>query len=126
MNCLDPAWVRSSNVIDSVQFPQQTLAFKEGKASDLSVLFCALFESVGIHTGFVFVPGQVFMAFSLEMGADEARRTFPRADDLIFRGDTVWLPMEVTSLGGEFLEVWHKGAKEWREGVVKVGPAFIH
>jgi hypothetical protein len=101
--------------LDTVLFPQQTLEYKGGDCDDLSVLYCALFESVGVPTAFITVPGHIYMAFSLKMSAAEAQRSFQRPDDIICIGDTAWLPIEVTSLDGKFLEAWQEGAKEWRE-----------
>jgi tetratricopeptide (TPR) repeat protein len=47
---------------------------------------------------------------------DEARKTFSHADDLIFRNDKSWIPVEVTESAG-FLQAWQDGAREWRENL---------
>jgi tetratricopeptide (TPR) repeat protein len=102
--------------VDFLQFPQQTLEYKAGDCDDLSILYCAIFESVGIETAFITIPGHIFMAFSLGMGPEEARKSFQRPDDLVFEANKAWIPFEVTALDGKFLEAWQLGAKEWREG----------
>jgi transglutaminase-like putative cysteine protease len=101
--------------IDYLQSPNQTLGFKAGDCDDLSILYCALLEAVGVRTAFITVPGHIYSAFSLGIGADEARRSFPRSDDFIFIGGQAWVPVEVTSIGPGFLAAWQLGAREWRE-----------
>ncbi len=101
--------------VDFLQFPRQTLEYKAGDCDDLSILYAALLESIGIETAFVTVPGHIFMAFSLGISPDAARKEFPRSDDLILVGGKSWLPIEVTLRDGSFLQAWQSGAKEWRE-----------
>ena len=101
--------------VDFLQFPSQTLQYRAGDCDDLSILFAALFESLGIETAFITVPGHILMAVALEMEPEAARRMFLRPDELVIRGQKVWLPIEVTDLEGNFLRAWQTGAKEWRE-----------
>jgi tetratricopeptide (TPR) repeat protein len=109
---------------DFLQFPRQTLEYKAGDCDDLTILNCALFESVGIGTAFITVPGHIYMAFRLEMNAEEAKRSFLRPDDLIFRDDGVWVPLEITEIKGGFLKAWEIGAREWRESDARKQAAF--
>ncbi|MEW5816361.1 MAG: hypothetical protein AB1798_13310 [Spirochaetota bacterium] len=105
--------------IDYLQFPKQTMEFMAGDCDDLSILYSALLESVGIETAFVTTPGHIFVAFALELAPDEARKTFLYPDDLIFREGKSWLPVEITTRGSGFLKAWQVGAKEWRENASK-------
>lgn len=107
---------QNSAAVDFLQFPQQTLEYKAGDCDDLSILYCALFESVGIDTAFITIPGHIFMAFCLGMKSDDAQKAFQSPGDVIIDGDKAWIPIEVTALDGKFLEAWQLGAKEWREG----------
>jgi len=75
----------NADAVDFVQFPSQTLTFRAGDCDDLSVLATSLLESVGIETAFITVPGHIYMAFSLGITKEEARRTFTNLDDLFFR-----------------------------------------
>ena len=111
--------VKKRSEVDFLQFPRQTLEYRAGDCDDLSILYSALFESAGIETAFLTIPGHIFMAFSLGIKPDEARKTFQRPDDLIVWDGVVWLPLEVTVFGGKFLDAWQMGAKEWRENVAK-------
>jgi len=110
--------------IDFLQFPKQSLDYKAGDCDDLSILNCALLESVGIETALITIPGHIFMAFSVDMKPDEARKRFLRADELIFREDKTWIPVEITEIGGGFLKAWQRGAKQWRENVARGQAGF--
>ncbi len=111
--------------LDFLQFPSQTLDYKAGDCDDLSILYSALFESVGVETAFITIPGHIFMAFSLDMEPDEARQKFIHPDDLILEDDKAWLPVEVTLIGDGFLKAWETGAREWRENESKGQAGFF-
>ena len=111
--------------VDSLKFPRQTLEYRSGDCADLSILYCALLESIGIETAFVTVPGHIFMAFALKAGEDEARKSLSRSDDLVFRGGRAWLPVETTARAATFLEAWQAAAKEWRENQSRGTAAFL-
>ncbi len=104
---------RNKGDVDFLQFPQQTLEYRTGDCDDLSILYCALLESVGIETAFITVPGHIYMAFNVEMSPAEARKRFLKPDDLIYKDEKSWVPIEVTQREGGFLKAWATGAKEW-------------
>jgi len=106
---------RDARAVDFLQFPRQTILYGAGDCDDLSILWCALLESVNVETAFLTVPGHIFIAFSLGMAPEEAAKLFHRDEDLIFRGDDSWMPVEVTLVGDGFLTAWETGAAEWRE-----------
>ncbi len=101
--------------VDFLQFPRQTMNYTAGDCDDLSILYSALLESVGIETAFITIPGHIYMAFSLDMDPDTARNSFLRPDDLIYSDGKTWLPLEITMTKDTFLKAWEAGAKEWRE-----------
>ncbi len=101
--------------VDYLQFPRETLEYKAGDCDDLSILFNALLESVGIETAFITVPGHIYAAFCLQKSPDEVRHTFLKPDDFIFFDEKSWIPVEITALEQSFLGAWQQGAKEWRE-----------
>jgi hypothetical protein len=124
----EPTFAKGTGNKDTVvflQFPRQTLEYKAGDYADLSILYAALLESVGVETAFITVPGRIYVAFALGSKPDEARGLFTRADNLIFRGDQCWVPVEVTQINSGFLKAWELGAKEWREGVVRNQAGFF-
>ena len=110
--------------VDFLQFPRQTFQYRAGDCDDLSILYSSLLESVGIETAFITVPGHIFIAYLVDMTPDEARKSFLRAEDLIFRNDKTWIPVEVTEIEGGFLKAWQIGAKEWREAVAREQEGF--
>lgn len=100
---------------DFLAFPRETFLYRSGDCDDLSILYASLFESLGIETAFITVPGHIFMAFCLGMDPSEAKSTFSRVEDLIFQNGKTWIPIEVTARSEGFLLAWQEGAKEWRE-----------
>jgi tetratricopeptide (TPR) repeat protein len=110
--------------VDFLQFPRQTLEYRAGDCDDLSIMYAALLESVGVETAFVTIPGHMLMAFSMDMKPDEARKVLLKADDLIFRNENTWIPVEVTELGGGFFAAWQTGSREWREAAAAKKEGF--
>ena len=115
----------SRTQVDFLQFPRQTLEYKAGDCDDLSILYAALLESVGIETAFITVPGHIFLAFATALPPAEARRSFPSAADLIEREGQTWVPVEVTERRGGFLKACATGAKEWREAQAAGTAGFL-
>ncbi|MEA1910616.1 MAG: hypothetical protein U9N32_02945 [Spirochaetota bacterium] len=110
--------IENEQFIDYLQFPSQSLTYRAGDCDDLSILFSALLEAVGIKTAFVTIPGHIFMAYSLDMPESQARNVFTNTEDFIFIDNETWVPMEITLITDGFLKSWKIGAKEWRENVV--------
>jgi hypothetical protein len=125
-NPLTPYAVTSQDksVVDTLKFPRQTFEYRSGDCSDLSILYSALMESVQIETAFITIPGHIFMAFALGSAPREIRESFSQTDELIFRNDKVWVPIEVTEREKTFLDAWQLGAKEWREGLSRNQAGF--
>ncbi len=105
----------NKEALDYLQFPNQTLAYKAGDCDDISILYSALLESVGIKTAFITVPGHIYMAFGLNLQPEKARKIFLRPDDLVFAEGDTWIPVEITLVKQGFLKAWQIGAKEYRE-----------
>ncbi len=116
---------KNKQAVDYLQFPNQTLQFKAGDCDDLSILYCALLESVGVKTAFITVPEHIFMAFSLDLNAEQAAKSFSHPEDLVFQSGNAWLPLEVTERKGGFLAAWQLGARQWREHSAKNQAGFI-
>ncbi len=106
---------QNKNAIDYLQFPRQTIQYKSGDCDDLSILYAALLESLGISSAFITVPGHIYVAFDLGISPQEALRTFSRPDSLIIHKERVWLPVEITMVGQSFTAAWEYGASEWRK-----------
>src|SRR6056297_274390 len=105
----------TETAVDFLQFPRQTLRFTSGDCDDLSALYTALLEALGVETAMITVPGHIYPAIALEMSPEEARQSFSRPGDLVFIEKKAWLPLEITMCRASFQEAWQSGAKEWRE-----------
>lgn len=110
--------------LDYLQFPSQSLIYRAGDCDDLSILYAALLESVGIETAFITVPGHIFMAFSLGLTELEARQAFTSAGDFIYADGKAWVPVEVTIVQDGFNKAFKTGIKQWKEAVSKGVGAF--
>ena len=104
-----------SETPDYLQFPTQTLSYKGGDCDDLTVLFCAALESIGIETAFITIPGHIFAAFSIDMEPEKAEKYFENSDDFIFYDNKTWVPVEITMFNENFIKAWQTGAREWRD-----------
>jgi hypothetical protein len=111
--------------LDFLQFPRQTLEYRAGDCDDLSILYAALLESVGIESAFITIPGHIYAAFALDTPPETARKLFLEGDELIFLGDRSWVPVEITMIREGFLEAWRTGAGEWRENAAAGAAALI-
>ena len=111
-------------VVDFLKFPRQTLKYRAGDCSDFSILYASLFESVGIETAFITVPGHIFMAINLGLSPDEAKAQLTESEDLIFLDGKSWLPIETTIRDKGLLDAWREGAQEWRQGIENKTAAF--
>lgn len=101
--------------VDFIQFPGQTLAYRAGDCDDLTVLYAALLESVGIETALITTPGHIFVAFNCGLSPDSAARAFSDDGDTILKDGKAWIPVEVTLIKDGFVRSWSAGAMEWRD-----------
>jgi hypothetical protein len=113
--------------VDFLQFPRQTLRYKAGDCDDLSILYCALLQALGVDTAFITVPGHIYAAVVLADTPAVARSRYRHPGDLIFTETAAWAPVEVTKLGtgDDFVEAWATGAKEWSDAQSKKAAALI-
>ncbi len=105
---------KNETAVDFLQFPRQTLQYKAGDCDDLTILYTALLEAVGIETAFITVPGHILAAVALPLTPDEAERTFSRLDRFIVDNGKVFIPIEATLFGKGFNSAWAEGARQWR------------
>jgi tetratricopeptide (TPR) repeat protein/DNA-binding beta-propeller fold protein YncE len=102
--------------VDYVQYPRETLRLRSGDCDDLSILFCALLENLGIHTAMLDVPGHVFIMFETQTLAQNADMVSSNPDLLVLHEGKVWIPLETTMVGQtEFTSAWIKGADVYRQ-----------
>ena len=99
----------NASALDSLNYPYQTLLYRGGDCDDLSILFCAMLEVLGVDTAFITIPGHIYMAFDTGEGDWNAA-----GKDLIEHEGRRWMPVEITVPGEGFAQAWRIGAREWR------------
>lgn len=98
-------------VLDTVRLPRETLRMRTGDCDDLAVLYAALLENIGIDTALVDVFDHVFVMFDTGLTARSVGQ-LARDPGLLHvdaRG-RVWVPVEVTLVGGSFSDAWESAA----------------
>jgi hypothetical protein len=102
-------------VVDHVHIPRETLKSKVGDCSDLTALFCAMMESIGIPTGFITVPGHIYPVFNTKVPTASFRDLNPDKTMTFDVNGELWIPVEMTMVGtSDFLSAWRTGVEEWR------------
>ncbi len=106
---------KQKDAIDFLQFPRETFQYKAGDCSDLSILYGAMFQAIGIDAAFITVPGHIYIAMDSGLTTDQApRELIPPTQFIAYRG-RAWIPLEVTSIHEGFCKAWEIGVKEWNE-----------
>ncbi len=103
------------DVVDFLQFPRETFQYKAGDCSDLSILYAALFQSIGMDAAFITVPGHIYVAFDTRLTPTQAAKELIPSSMIIEQGGHAWIPIEVTARNEGFIKAWQLGAKEWQE-----------
>ncbi|MBO4403816.1 MAG: hypothetical protein J5780_00575 [Treponema sp.] len=104
--------------VDFLQFPYQTLLYSGGDCDDLSILNCALFESIGIKTAFITVPGHIFMAIDSGVTPQTAASVI-KDGRYIIQDNIVWIPLEATVSQESFEIARTAGYNQWKSAAKK-------
>jgi hypothetical protein len=99
--------------LDNVTYPYETLYYRSGDCTYISILYCSLLESLNIETAFITIPGHLYMAFEIgdnDWMANSQDIIETESDGVIKR----WLPVEITVPEEGFIRAWRIGAREWR------------
>jgi tetratricopeptide (TPR) repeat protein len=106
---------KKKDAVDFLQFPRETFQYKAGDCSDISILYCALLQAVGIDTAFITIPGHIFVAVNTRLSTEQAEDALiPASEYVAYKGE-VWIPVEITLRHQGFFKAWELGAKEWNE-----------
>ncbi|MEK6536683.1 MAG: tetratricopeptide repeat protein, partial [Actinomycetota bacterium] len=87
-------------VLDTVQFPRNTLQLKSGDCDDLTALFASIFEASGLHVALLDFPGHIALMF--DTGETDANAVGVPEDYLIKYNNTLWVGVETTMVGKSF------------------------
>lgn len=110
--------------VDFLQFPYQTLLYFGGDCDDLSILNCALFESIGIKTAFITTPAHIFMAFDSGVSPEKADEVI-KDRRYIIQDKRVWIPLETTICQENFEISRAAGYNQWKNANQK-GEAVLY
>ena len=79
------------SAVDQVQYPRGLLASRTGDCDDMSVLYCAMLENVGIPTAFLDGPGHILMMF--DSGVHPRNALALSLDESMYavRDERVWI-----------------------------------
>ena len=87
-------------VLDTVQFPRNTLKLKSGDCDDLTALFASMFEASGLHVALLDFPAHISLMF--DTGETDANLVGLPEDYLIKYNNTWWVGVETTMVGKSF------------------------
>lgn len=103
--------------VDYVQFPRETLRLRSGDCDDLSVLFSAGLENLGINTALIEVPGHLLMMFDTGLSVDDANLVSRDSSLLAVKDGNIWIPVESTMVSNSFSEAWAEGARKYQKAI---------
>lgn len=87
-------------VLDTVQFPRNTLKLKSGDCDDLTALFASVYEASGLHVALLDFPSHIALMF--DTGATDASQVGVPEEYLIKHNNTWWVGVETTMVGKSF------------------------
>jgi tetratricopeptide (TPR) repeat protein len=102
--------------VDYIQFPRDCLRFKTGDCDDLTVLFCALLQNIGVNTALVDLQDHIMMMFDTEVKEEDKFMIAADDNKMIIRNGTVWIPVETTMYGKSFIDAWNFALQEYAAG----------
>jgi hypothetical protein len=111
-----------ASAVDSLNYPYQTLYYRGGDCDDLSILYCAMLEALGVDTAFITIPGHIYMAF--DTGAENGAFSAAVQSDLIAHNGKLWMPVEITVPGEGFYQAWRIGVREWGQSAPRIASEF--
>jgi DNA-binding beta-propeller fold protein YncE/Flp pilus assembly protein TadD len=100
-------------MLDTVQFPRNTLKFKSGDCDDLTALFASIYEASGLHVALLDFPGHIALMF--DTGETEASTVGIPEEYLIKYDNTYWVGVETTMVGKSFYDAVVHAADLYRK-----------
>jgi len=101
-------------IVDSISIPRDTLVRLTGDCDDLTAVYTALLETLGIETAFITVPGHIYAAFNTGVPSKDFRKVHSDKSMTLSIDGTLWVPVEITLIGtDDFLSAWRIGMMEF-------------
>jgi hypothetical protein len=101
------AFHQDSGLVDYVQFPFQTLAYRSGDVDDLGLLFAGALEAAGIGAAIIPMAGEFIVTFSLDIDENAAGALFNDLGNLLIIDGRVWIPVAMSSMAEGFINSWY-------------------
>lgn len=99
-------------ILDYVQYPYQTLAYRSGEKDDIGILFMSMLESVDIGAAFIPLENDFIVAVRLGDDENSIRNMFDGTDRILIWDDQIWLPLSMSEIEKGFISSWAKGVEE--------------
>ena len=101
-------------IVDSISIPRDTLTRLTGDCDDLTAVYTALLETLGIETAFITVPGHIYAAFNTGVASKDFRKVHNDKSMTLSIDGSLWVPVEITLMGtDDFLSAWRIGIMEF-------------
>ncbi len=105
----------NARLVDSVSLPRDTLRRGTGDCDDLTALFAALLETVGVETGYITTPGHIFPMINSKVATRDYALLHPEQPMSIDIDGELWVPVEITLVAGaDFGAAWRRGIELYR------------
>jgi tetratricopeptide (TPR) repeat protein len=106
----------NASIVDSVSLPRDTLRRGTGDCDDLTALFDALLETVGVETGYITTPGHIFPMINTKTASRDYEMVNPEQSMSIDIDGELWIPVEITFVANnEFAAAWRSGIEIYRQ-----------
>jgi hypothetical protein len=106
----------NARLVDSVSLPRDTMRRATGDCDDLTVLFTALLESVGVETGYITTPGHIYPMVNTKVASRDYALVHPEQQMTIEIEGELWAPIELTLVAKEsFVGAWRYGVEIYHQ-----------
>ncbi len=99
-------------ILDYVQYPYQTLAYRSGDKDDVGILFMSMLESVGIGAAYIPMEDDFIVAVKLGDDSNSLRNMFDGEDRILIIDDQIWLPLSMSAIDEGFIKSWSTGVSQ--------------
>ncbi len=106
----DPVSTAFSSEIDTVQYPWETMKRGAGDCDDLTSLLASLYESIGLATVVITVPGHVLLGVDSGLLAGGNALLALPSHLFVEKDGALFIPLETTVFSNSFSDAWRKGA----------------
>ena len=99
-------------ILDYVQYPYQTMAYRSGDKDDVGILFMSMLESVGIGAAYIPFEDDFIVAINLGEDSNSIRNMFDGEDRILPYDGYIWLPLSMSAISEGFIGSWKAGVEK--------------